>query len=721
MPWRLPVVPVLALFAVCALAAQQPPPRAADQRPPVSFRAEINFVEIDAIVTGRDGRFVPGLTKEDFQIIEEGRPQPIATFNAVNIPVQRAGERDASSPAAAIEPDVVTNRQPFNGRLFLLLLDDLQTDIARTTYVRAAAREFIERHAADNDLVAVAFTSGRSMAQDFTASRPRLLDAVGRFTGVKLMSATAAKIREAEMQQYVLSTDTPNAPPTPYTRVETHVPDPDGILRALRARTTLGVLERMSEFLGGVRGRRKAVVYFGEGIDAELVDVPVRGESNIQVDTAGLREAMRNAIAAATRANVNVYTIDPRGLSTGLEDAIGLPTMTVSPTAGLSPTRMVDETARSHQWLRSVADETGGISSLNTNDTTAPLARIIEDSSQYYILGYYAPAGRNDGRFRNVDVRVTRPGLTVRARRGYYAPTAAPRSTRAGDGTAASAELREALRNPLPVSDLVFSASTTVFQSKPPDASVALVVEIDPASVAFTHRDGLYATDLELYVSATDPMSKTPVNNTHHLARLRLRPQTFEAVKREGIRITRRLELRPGRYRLQVGLRDETSGAAGSAFHDVDVPDLFKPPIEMSGILLVSAAATRIPTAEPDRALAALLPGAHTTRRHFPVNDTLALYAEVYDNDLSSPHQVRVTTSVRDAKGREVFTTSAAHDSAELAAGPGGARQKTGGFGHRVTLPAAKLGPGHYVATVAAVRLGSSERSVSRQLTFTVR
>jgi VWFA-related protein len=695
---------LITLAALSIAAAAQRP----DQRPPVTFRSEINFVEIDAIVTDREGRFVANLSRDDFRVVEEGKPQAISTFSLVRIPIERRDstgvERDAP------EPDVATNRRAFDGRIFMLLLDDLQTDLSRTHFVRTAARAFVERHVSDNDLVAVTFTGSRSDAQDFTSSRSRLVAAIDRFAGRKLKSKTAAMIEQKDMARNVLqlSPDKKAADPE----------DPYAAERHLHARSSLGVLERMSGYLGGIHGRRKALVYFGEGIDHELVDKLVVDRPSISQDVAAVRQSMRDAVAAATRANVSVYTIDPRGLSTGQEAAIGLPTVTSDPRSELDPRRMNDEMNLSHLWMRAVTDETGGIPFLNTNDTAAPLARIIDDSSSYYIIGYYAPAGRRDGRFRRVEVSVTRPSLEVRARKGYYAPGAGKDATAKAD-LKTSAELREAMRSPIPIDTLGFAAAAVAFKGSHPHVSVALAIEVDPAKLAFTRRGDVQATDLELEVSASDPGAKTAHHASHHVAELRLRPETYESVRQEGVRITRRLELRPGRYRLHLGLRDATSGAIGTLLTDLDVPDFTSPALAISGIALVSAAATRTPTVESDRALTALLPGDQTARREFPQNDTLAVFAEIYDNDLSRPHLVTVTSSVRDENSVEVFAARAEHTSAELAMSAGGTNQP-GGFGHRVTIPAARLGTGRFVLRVLAQR-SIDDAPVLREVPFRIR
>src|SRR5947207_14962094 len=132
----------LMLFAV--LAQTQAPPQ-----PPVTFKVEVNYVEIDANVTDAQGRFVRGLTRDDFQVVEDGKPQALTAFSMVDIPIERADPPLFSK--AAIPPDVVSNRTPFEGRIFVLVLDDLNTRANRTSRTRAAPRLLVDRHTRPND------------------------------------------------------------------------------------------------------------------------------------------------------------------------------------------------------------------------------------------------------------------------------------------------------------------------------------------------------------------------------------------------------------------------------------------------------------------------------------------------------------------------------------------------------------------------------------------
>src|SRR5438132_2571611 len=155
----------LALMLFVVLAQSQAPPQ-----PPVTFKVEVNYVEVDANVTDAQGNFVRALTKDDFQVLEDGKPQALTVFSMVDIPIERADPPLFAK--TAIPPDVVTNRKPFDGRIFVLVMDDLNTKFSLTPRARAAARQFVERYLGANDLVAVVNTSGygKSM-QDFTNNR----------------------------------------------------------------------------------------------------------------------------------------------------------------------------------------------------------------------------------------------------------------------------------------------------------------------------------------------------------------------------------------------------------------------------------------------------------------------------------------------------------------------------------------------------------------------
>src|SRR5436190_12206896 len=139
--FTLAVALVLALGGAVALGQTD--------QPPVTFKAEVNLVEVDAFVTDAQGNPVPDLTAADFEVLEDGKPQKISSFALVNIPIER-GDRPLFA-SAPIEPDVKTNRL-VDGRIYLIVLDDLHVDFSRGPRVKAAVRQFIERNFGANDV-----------------------------------------------------------------------------------------------------------------------------------------------------------------------------------------------------------------------------------------------------------------------------------------------------------------------------------------------------------------------------------------------------------------------------------------------------------------------------------------------------------------------------------------------------------------------------------------
>jgi VWFA-related protein len=679
---------VLALSAV-AVAAQAPtPPPSPQEGPNVTFKVEINYVEVDARVLDAQGNFIRDLTKEDFQIIEDGKPQNIDTFALVNIPVERP--EVPLFARAPIEPDVSSNARDFNGRLYLFVLDDLHTAALRTQLVRNAARRFIETKLGANDMAAVISVRGTSEGmQGFTDNRRLLVRAVDRFLGQRLEGETLLRL------------NTPQ--PNDQGQLGPATTDPADMERGMNADASLRTLRNAAEFMAGVRGRRKTLIYISEGIDYNIADFTRLASSRVAA-------AAQEAVAAATRSNVTIYTIDPRGLTTLGDDDITLP----STTNELNLRSMYRELQLAHDSLRVIADSTGGFAVVNTNDFATAFDRIVSENSSYYMLGYYPTNDRRDGRTRKISVRVRRPGAQVFARRDYIeprgrAPVAATPTVAAGTSVA----LRDVVNSPLPLSGLTMSATAAAFKGTAPNASISIVIEARGRDLNLRNEGGKYVGNLELSVSAFDRDGKFKVGERPTVS-FGLRPETYTRVAESGVRVLTRLEIPPGRYQLRVGGLSGDTGLRGSVFYELEVPDFSKDPLVMSGLLLTSPSASRVVTAKPDPLLEGLLPGSPTTIREFPVDDEIALFTEVYDNQLTPRHMVDISTSVLTDEGRVVFTMTDTRSSEEL-------EGKRGGYGYGARVPLKDLAPGLYVLKVEArTRLGNVE-PVGRQVQFRIR
>jgi VWFA-related protein len=682
---------LIVALAGAALSAGPPPAgqtQAAPQAPTApTFKVQVDYVEVDVLVTDARGNYVRDLKKEDFQVSEDGKAQTITDFTVVDIPVERA-ERPLFA-LRPIEPDVRTNERPFDGRIYVMVLDQAHTLPQNTNLVRRAAQKFIDEKLGANDLMAVVsargVAGGEESGQEFTNNRRLLGAAVQKFAGKAPRSATLNKLDDFNNTPRAARTGPPQ--------------DLDAQEREYNARAVLEELTAVADWFGSVRGRKKSILFFSEGISYDIHDVFANGGNNA---AAMIQMRMQDLVRSATKANVSIFAIDPRGLQ-GLSDG-NIELTGVDAGSELSERGLQNENRLARESLQTFAEETGGFAVVNTNGFATAYDRIVQENSSYYVLAYYPPNLKRDGKFHNITVRVTRPGLSVRARRGYANPkgkAAVPVKSEL------SAELHDALNSPLPLSGLAMKVFAAPFKGAAPNASVLLGVELRGRDLSTAANSAV-----ELAFFAVDAKGKMKASSRDSLS-LNLKPETRTRVERTGVRLLSRMNLPVGRYQLRVAAHDTAGGTLGSVLYDLEVPDFEKGPLLMSGLVLTSATSTLEPTVKPDADLRPVLPGPPVAARSFPRNDQIAFFVDVYDNDLSAVHTVDVNATLTSDAGRVVFKSAEEHSTADLAG-------KRGGFGYGNTLSLKDYDPGLYVLKVEArSRLGNNP-TASREVQITI-
>lgn len=708
---RLLVTTSIAAALAATLVAGQAPQAPADT-PPLTFRAEVNYVEVDTVVTDSQGNAVTDLTVDDFEVREDGRPQEVTAFAMVNLPIERP-ERPLFADAP-IEPDVQSNAA-VEGRIYAIVLDDLHTRFTNTIRVKQALRTFIEERFGSNDLAAVVYTSGRvSAGQEFTNNPRLLLAAIDKFSGRNLRSE-ALEINDALNRRLpdgfeTTATGSGARNPSDLSGIPT---DPLEFERAQNARNTLSALRQLAEYMEGIRGRRKSILFVSEGISYDVHDVFANTSANV------VQQQTSDAVAAATRGNVAIYAIDPRGL-TGFEETIEADSTPVDITPSqFSVTGALQSALRlSQDSLRLLADETGGFASLNRNDLSDTFTRIVRENSTYYVLGYYPNNERRDGRFRRLEVRVTRPGLQVRARRGYVAPRGrAPEpepAVTADDGVVVSAAAVDALNSPVPLAGIPLSFFAAAYKGTAPDASVALALEMGIEGMSFEERDGTFNNRIEVLFSAVDEDGTVRPGSRHTLT-LGLKPETLAIARQRGMRVISEMTLPPGRHQLRAAVADQGGTRSGSVLYDIEIPDFAARGLTMSGVSLTAASGNATPTVRPKDPLKDVLPGPPVTVREFVRADTLALFAEFYEDAAgTSAHTVTLSTTVRGEDGRVLFENVEERSSADL-------QGTSGGYGYGVQIPLADIEPGTYVIRVEGQsRADNDDQAVARDLVVRV-
>ncbi len=696
---------LLTLLAGAVLAGQQQGTSDSQPQRP-TFRAQIDYVEVSAIVSDDDGNLVNDLQASDFQVFENGELQTISVFTPVHIPIEKH-ERTLVD-GKPLTYDVMTNEGIRDGRVYVIVLDDYHVGPLRASQVKNAARQFVEEYVAPNDMVAVIHASGRSDAsQEFTTNKDLMIASIDRFQGMKLRSSTLERLDYFRMTQDSRCRDRDGTGDGQVSQECDRILDQLDPQRAYFARSAMDTLRNVSRLLDTVNGRRKAVLYFSEGIDYNTVDV--MGE--VARFATDVLYSMRDAIGAATRSNVAYYAIDPRGLVGMSDDEMNMDAPPQDPTLNLNPWNVRDEQRLAQNALRSLAEGTGGFAAVNSNDFATAFERVVRDSSNYYLLGYYPTNTRRDGRVRRIEVKVNRPGVKVFARKAYVAPKEREEKRTEESASGTSPELRAVLNAALPTPGLGLSVHTAAFKGTAPKSAVTVTVQIDGGGLDFQQEGETFNNTLEISMMAMDTNGKIQGGDRTQLD-LKLREQTRKLVSQTGFRSVLELELQPGRYQLRVAARELNGGATGSVFTDLVVPDFSQQRLSMSGVLLTSSSAALTPTPRLPDDVKELLPAPPTTMRGFGQLESLFGYVDVYDS-ITPEHTVDITTTVTGTEGTRVFSTSDERSSKELS-GTGG------GYGVQFEVPLRELAPGLYVLRVEATPRLSNVEPVARELTFAV-
>jgi hypothetical protein len=306
-------------------------------------------------------------------------------------------------------------------------------------------------------------------------------------------------------------------------------------------------------------------------------------------------------VRAATRNNVAIYPISTRGLTTelGIGSLLGA--------AG----------------VRVLADDTGGDTIVGSNDFTKGFERFTRDTSSYYLLSYAPTVDHRDGEFHPIAVSVNRSRVTVRARRGYYAPRpdeeAKPKAV-VIEGL--SADTAQAMAMPASAGALGLELFATPFKGAGDTASVVVGARMRGSDLALGAGERI-----ELAYQAMTVEGKQS-RGAFHAITLDF-TQSRAVIERDGVGVVDRLELPRGRHQVRFAVH-QPNGKTGIVLADVDVPDYAKEPLVMSGVVLASAQTAADRTLLSDERLKAILGSNPTARRRFSTSDTLTAFVEIY-------------------------------------------------------------------------------------------
>jgi VWFA-related protein len=627
-------------------ASPQPPRVENREVPQIGVAAEL--VELDVIVTDGKDHPLTDLGPEDFEVLEEGRLQPITHFapGFLTRPLGRASE-GGPAPGPAAFPDAGPGP-----RHLVLVVDDYHLEPDDLSSVRAALLRFIDGQLEAGDEALVVAASGSLGAlQQFTTDREVLRRAVARLRvqnasfrpplDVPRMTDYQAELIESGDQEAldlaakeIMVAGLPGGTESTQRRQAQTLAE--GRARALArqiasvtnraTRLTLSSLERLVRGLLPLRGRKVAVL-FSNGFFLG----PERESS---------RRDLQVIADAAARSGVVLYTIDARGLvaTSAIGDARvgGGYDITSNPGARERIEMRAVQSAR--DGLNALALDTGGLALFDRNDLPGSLRRVLEDSATYYRLGFEPRDPPRDGGFHKITVRVRgRSGLRVRTASGYFARGSAPAV--ASKPAAASEEeatrlLRTALDSSYPLRAMPVDLAVDFVGTSAADVVVATAC-LDASRLRFVPAaEGHEAAAFDLVGVVVDEEGKA-VGQFSDRVELSLTPDSKERALRNGLTYRKTLAVRPGLLQARVAVRADGSGLLGSAAQWVEVPDRARPGLSLSSVLLIAEGeGVAPPVPAPPAARGTVFfdrPRLPEVRRRFPRGAHLDYLLLVYD------------------------------------------------------------------------------------------
>ena len=652
----------LAWIALISVGDARQAPAQAPQSP--IFRTQVEVVELDISVTDKNRRPVKDLTVNDFAVLEDGQPQTIVQFTPVDIPDPPP---TPTTWLREVAPDVKDNTIA-DRRVFIILLDDamIVADPGMVRKTKEMARSLVDK-LGPSDLASVVFTLDNSHAESFTNDRAKLRAAIDTFKpGFRGLSSPPVGPVAAAPGQMV------GAPFKPDRNVDTYY-----------YQTSVRSLESVAEMLTAVSHQRKVLMYISVG-------VPVPGVATYEgigldplTGAAGqLQQQLAELFRLAKLSNVNVYTFDPGGLD-------GMAAYFQShPDANPDVTDATD-------YLRVVANNTGGRANIDTNNAEQGIAEMVRESGSYYLLAYQSSNTRRDGKYRKVDVRVDRPGLTVRTRSGYDAP----RDVKVAAGKPAAPPVASEVAG-LAKSDLQMQVSAVPFLV-PGKGTAAVAIVADVHQPVPTER---VIDTIALQTSAAGPEGQSK-GSQRQTARVVMRPTPDDTDAQ--FEVLSRIDLKPGRYTLRFGATSTLQEKVGSVYLPVDVPDFEKEPMSLSGVIV---SASPSPASAGKEALAPLLPVMPTTKRTFAKTDRVSAFVRIYQHTKGELSSVRLDVKVVDDHDNANFHATETVTADRFDA--------TRVVDHPFDVPIASFAPGPHLLTIEAT---AGKTTARRDVRFVVK
>lgn len=636
-----------ALFLVFNTLAQDPKPTqtpipAGDDEDVVKISTTL--IQVDAVVVDEKGNIVTDLKPEEFEIYENGKKQELTNFSFISTVSDTAPAANPSPtpkgnvsdpmPPVQIRPDQVR-------RTIALVVDDLGLSFESTAWTRHALKKFVDTQMQPNDLVAIIRTGGGMGAlQQFTSDKRQLYaaiekikwNALGRggisaFAPIEATPLEQAKANGAQVSDEQLEDERKSNIEREQFRED------------IFSVGTLGAINFIVKGMGELPGR-KSIMLFSDGFRI----CSARNPDNCN----RFADQLKRLTDLANRAAVTIYSMEARGLQVygpmAADNTNGLTNEQVA--QRISDRR--DDILETQDGLSFLSRQTGGRAFLNNNDMNWALDKALQDQKGYYLLGYQPDDDTFDPkvrRFNKLDVKVLRKGLKVRYRSGFFG--IADTETKNVAKLTPVQQIQKALVSPFSASGINVKLNT-IFGNNGKDGGsfVNSVLHIDGSDLHFADdADGFKKAVFDI-LAVSFGENGVPVDQIGKTYTMRVKGDVYQKMMTKGFVYQFLFPVKkPGAYQMRVAIRDTVSEKVGSANLFIEVPNLKKERLTLSGIVLENLTLEQVrelETKQPETD-----PMTDTSLRRFKRGTIVRNSLEIYNAKLGPDGKPQLQTQMR--------------------------------------------------------------------------
>jgi VWFA-related protein len=639
---------IFALFSLINIAAQTPTPtptvspKPADKDDDV-VKISTTLIQLDVTVTDSKGKIVTDLKPEDFEVYENGEKQQITNFSFItSLPETKASptpKPDKNAVGAPIPPVQIRPEQV--RRTIALVVDDLGLSFESVHFVRRALKKFVDEQMQPNDFVAIIRTgSGIGALQQFTSDKNLLYAAIEKITWNPLGRSGISAFAPIEQD-----------PTEEEETEEEEAGSRDSVKEFNEFREdifsvgTLGAINFVVKGMQELPGK-KSIMLFSDGFVVCTPENPDR--------CARILDSLRELTDLCNRASVTIYAQDARGLQyTGLTaaDRVNGNPQSIQNAFSSRSAELFDK----QDGLAYLARETGGKAVFNNNNLNIGLEKLLEDTKGYYLLGYQPDSDTFDAtkrRFNKLNIKVNRPGVTVNYRSGFFGVADSDIKRPAPVTQTPAQQIQKALASPFSVNGISLKLNTLLGKDAKNGTFVNSLLHVDAKDLKFIDTpDGMKKAVFDVLAinfgengTIIDQISKTYTLTAKN-------NETYQNLIKNGFVYHFLFPIKkPGAYQMRVAIRDTTSATVGSANQFIEVPDLKKGRLTISGIVLENLSEKQwndlqnVAVTPQQRGTD---PMQDTSLRRFKRGTVLRYGVEIYNSKLDQSQKPNLSTQVR--------------------------------------------------------------------------